>query len=226
MKGGNASTTSLITGSVEKTPTSTRWIDLSIIVSVVATLCAIAFALWKLTHSESYLSGWGAYLTGLATLALVIAALVAARTAVLELSSKRELERAKWLAELYRTFFQRSQFKPVRSMIDYVDLDGIRAILVKDLAERKTGEKSKLDEPEKKALDGFTDFFNFFEMMGYLCKLGIITKKDVDAMFGYYLKRIEEVDRTFAIRDYLKKSGFEYVREVGLSLENAPAAKK
>ena len=110
MNGNTRRATPLISGS-DKTQTSTGWIDLSIIVSVVATLYAIVFALWKLTHSESYLAGWGAYLTGLATLALVIAALVAARTAVLELASKRELERAKWLADLYRTFFERSQFK-------------------------------------------------------------------------------------------------------------------
>jgi hypothetical protein len=208
----------------EQRNTRTTWITTSIWVSVAMTLWACVFAFLKLLHSSEFLAGWGAYVTGMATLALVLAALIAARTAILELRSKRELERAKWLSDLYRDFFQRSQFKDIRSIIDYADLDDIRKLMRIDMEERSKNSKSSLSIEARKSLDRFTDFWNFFEMMGYLCKLEIITKEDVDAMFGYYLKRLKEVDTDFTVRNYLARSDFEHLARLGVSLEQAAKA--
>lgn len=151
---------------------NTSSITISIVLATVIAICALVFALWKLRHHDAYLTGWGTYITGLGTLALVIAALIAARTTIQELQEKRNLERGKWLSELYKSHFEESKFKEIRTKIDYENLDDIRALITKDLADRTAGvRQSSLTFNEQALLDKFTDYFNFYELIGYLCVL-------------------------------------------------------
>jgi hypothetical protein len=73
---------------------------------------------------------------------------------------------------LYKSHFEESKFKEIRTKIDYENLDDIRALITKDLADRTAGvRQSSLTFNEQALLDKFTDYFNFYELIGYLCVL-------------------------------------------------------
>jgi hypothetical protein len=59
------------------------------------------------------------------------------------------------------------------------------------------------DEPEE-----FTDFLNFFELVAYLKKRGNLSRRDIEALLGYYFTLLEKDP---LIRDYIRnpKNGFE-----------------
>jgi hypothetical protein len=179
-------------------------------------IAVLLFAIVKFASDDKFLAGWGAYFTALATFALVVGALVAARTAIQELGEKRNLERARWLTDLYRSHYEEEKFKSIRAKIDYNDLDDVRAIIKKDLQSRGGAGQNAVPETswtdkEKLLLDELTDYFNFFELIGYLCKLEVISSEDVNALFQYYLNQLAKVDSDCLIRNYLKEVDFEYV---------------
>lgn len=113
---------------------------------------------------------------------------------------KREkLERAKWMQELYEKFYERSDLKKFRDLVDSEEEDiARRAELNKRIEE---------ESPE------FTDYLNFFEFLGYLEESKQISEEEIRGMFHYYLANIK---RNGQIVKYIRdpKKGFEKLEKL------------
>ena len=97
-----------------------------------------------------------------------------------------ETKRAEFIRDLHKSFFEESKYDKVRKKLDYVT-EGERVAIV-------------LEESEET-----TRFLNFFELVAYFEKRGIIKFKDVTALLGYYLKLLN----TDGIRGYLRTKDYE-----------------
>jgi hypothetical protein len=120
-----------------------------------------------------------------------IAAIIAALWAIYVFFSNLRLQRAKWLAELYAKFYERSDLKQVREALDCeaVDLPEI-------------GNLVENESPE------FTDYLNFFEFVAVLKNSRQLTEREIDDLFGYYLDCLEKCR---PVRKYIaaKAKGYE-----------------
>jgi len=146
---------------------------------------------------------WGAIgqlLSGIGTATVAGVAILARRSYRHQIN----LERMKWLQQLYDSFYNSDRYKAVRQRIDFDDLATLFQLLRKsDIAPQE------LRAQEKDQLDQFTDYLNFFEWIGYLEREGQITFKNVDAMFKYYLVRLLQVDSSKQLRKYILDHGYE-----------------
>jgi len=106
------------------------------------------------------------------------------------------IERARWMSSLYSKFYEQA------------DLKGIREILDSELP--TSAEIQKLVEEQDAR---FTDYVNFFEFMAYLNECGQLSKKDVRALFHYYLGSVWKHE---AVRKYIldDKNGYDYLKKL------------
>ncbi|MGC1373545.1 MAG: hypothetical protein WA824_15525 [Candidatus Sulfotelmatobacter sp.] len=88
--------------------------------------------------------------------------------AVLVYRSNARRERARWAEVLYTRFFEKSELKDVREILDSKAGNAVVAELCSD------------ETPK------FTDYLNFFELVVYLEDSHQLKKEDVDALFNYY----------------------------------------
>jgi hypothetical protein len=121
-----------------------------------------------------------------------IAALIgagAAVVAILVYRSNSRLQRAKWLADLYEKFYERSDLKRVREVLDCEagDSPSVSALV--------------RDEPAE-----FSDYLNFFEFVAVLGKSGQLRKQEIEDLFRYYLDCLENCR---AVRNYIAEKGYE-----------------
>ncbi len=125
-------------------------------------------------------------------LAAIMATTVAAVWAPITYSRSAKLERAKWIKELYEKFYERSELKPVREVLDGDD-------------------KQKISDLVKEEGAQFADYLNFFEFLGYLSESKQIAKKEIGGMFQYYLRNLREQP---AVLNYINDpaKGFEKLR--------------
>jgi hypothetical protein len=84
---------------------------------------------------------------------------------------KTTLERATWLSSLYSKFYEAPDLKRIRKVLDDNPPDA------PEVEELVRNEDSDL-----------TDYLNFFEFMAYLKDRHQLSKKDVAALFDYYLR--------------------------------------
>jgi hypothetical protein len=104
-------------------------------------------------------------------------------------------ERARWTESLYARFYERTELKAVREMLD---------------CKSGSAEVSSLVAEEPAAL---TDYLNFFEFMAYLEKSRQLSKADMKALFDYYLKCLSRHKELSAyIQD--PQDGFENLRRI------------
>jgi len=150
------------------------------------------------------LSAWGSYLQGWGTLALAFAAFYGATQAVREYKSRSETERAKWLSDLFHRFYEENRYAITRQKIDFEDIEDMLGLIEKD---KNPGADFSLQE--RNLFDALTDYLNFFEYIAYLRAQEQLTDDDIDAMFDYYLRRFDEIQRSKELRQYIKDSGFE-----------------
>jgi len=117
---------------------------------------------------------------------------LAALVAVFTYRRSVRMERAKWIKDLYEKFYERTDLKVVRDLLDAQDPQSVQ----------------RLVQEESSA---FTDYLNFFEFLGYLRASKQITKRELLQLFEYYLRRIEENPPVLAyINDPSK--GYEHLR--------------
>ena len=102
-----------------------------------------------------------------------ISILVAGLWAAYTYSRARQLERAKWLKDLYEKFYEKKELKEVRDVIDGGSRQAIRSYVEK--------------EPSS-----FTDYLNFFEFVGYLLEKRQILAEEAIGLFDYYLKALRD----------------------------------
>ena len=153
---------------------------------------------------QEALGQWGSYLAGAGTIGLVVGGWYAARDAVRQYAEKTRDEQTRWVAELFKTFFEDDLYRSTRQKVDYDDLDDIVVLL-----EKNKLPNASFSPDERNTFDAFTDFLNFFEMFAFLTFERRISEKDVDQMFNYYLRRFWEIKASSAVMEYLKKDGFD-----------------
>jgi len=129
---------------------------------------------------------WSSAASYVATAALAAAAFIQYR-------KSKQMERSKWMLQLYEKVYEEPRFKRMRDILD-CDRDGDSA--VQDVVEQEEAE--------------FTDYLNFFEFVGYLRNRGQLDDKDIDALFGYYL---DCLNAQTPVRTYVHDTsrGFEYL---------------
>jgi hypothetical protein len=100
--------------------------------------------------------------------------------------------RAEFLWNLHKSFFVDDTYKTVRRVFD-------------DPSEEAATKRATFakEEPEE-----FTDFLNFFELVAYLERRRNLSRRDIEALFDYYLTLLEKDQ---LIRNYIRnpKNGFE-----------------
>ena len=106
------------------------------------------------------------------------------------------LERARWLSSLYSKFYEALDLKMIRETLDCTPPNGPAV------------QKLVHDEDAR-----FTDYLNFFEFMAYLKACGQLSKKDVTAMFDYYLRVLSKHEdvRKYVMDD---RNGYGYLKEL------------
>ena len=161
----------------------------------------------RLGHES--LAAWGSYLTGAGTIGLGLAAWFAGRKAVKEYAERTKAEQIRWVVDLFERFFQDKLYRRVRQRVDYDDLDDIA-----DLLERNKNPNAEFSQEERDLLDEFTDYLNFFELIAFLSAKKQMASEDVNQIFDYYLRRLNEIKQKEKVMEYLEKDGFENLRKL------------
>jgi hypothetical protein len=110
------------------------------------------------------------------------------------------LRRAEWLYSLFEKFYYQSSYAGIRRILDYGNEDGVRRL--------RSALQGHADESLEEKL---VDFLNFFEVIASLWKLRQLSIKEIQMMFEYCIRRIENHD---FILEYLQAWGFEGVLEL------------
>jgi len=123
-----------------------------------------------------------------------IAGITAAFWALWVYRNNSRRERARWAESLYSRFYEKEELKQVRDMLDC------------DLGDPHV---SELVAQESAA---WTDYLNFFEFMAYLQSSKQLSRRDVEALFSYYLGCLKKHPEAAAyIRNPAK--GYENLRK-------------
>jgi hypothetical protein len=124
-----------------------------------------------------------------------IAAAGAAVVGVFVYRSNSRRERARWVEDLYTRFFEKSELKQVRELVDC----DANAATVNGLVSEEGAE--------------WTDYLNFFELVAYLQESRQLAAQDVAALFEYYLACLK---RHRAVVEYIQddSKGFKYLRKL------------
>ena len=122
-----------------------------------------------------------------------VAAAIAALWALRVYRSNSRRERARWAETLYARFFEKSDLKDIREIVD------------------SNADDPKVEELVSNETAAWTDYLNFFEFVAYLQESKQLSKEDVGALLGYYLECLK---RHRSCRDYIqdKGKGFEHLR--------------
>lgn len=123
-------------------------------------------------------------------------AAVAAWVAVLTYRRNSAVERARWLSSLYSKFYEALDLKMIREILD--------------CSSPNSPEVQKLVHDEDAR---FTDYLNFFEFMAYLRHSSQLSRKDVSALFDYYLRVLTKHDdvRKYVMDD---RNGYGYLKKL------------
>lgn len=129
--------------------------------------------------------------------ALQLVAVVAPLIALFTYRKNAKTKRAEWLSTLHAKFFESTNYKRVRGIIDYAP--PALATLQECIS---SGEYNELAE-------SFVDYLNFFEFIASLWKLGQLDIDEVAMLFEYYLNNL--ATHKF-ITDFIAAQGFENLR--------------
>jgi len=122
--------------------------------------------------------------------AQVVAYVAGAAAALISMWQYRrnsQRERAHWIYELYRRFWDQPTLRKMRERVDAADIGFLQ--------------REENDVPAD-----FDDYLNFFEFIGFLRKSGELKSNEIAVMFDYSLRQIGE---NSAIRRYLSRYGYE-----------------
>lgn len=124
-----------------------------------------------------------------------IAGVIGIFIALLNYRSQVRIKRAELVKSLYEKFFENQIYKEVRVWLDYGHLHTRLTV----------ADKAQLEINEEK----FTDFLNFFELIGVLHTSNQLTFKLVSDVFAYYLKEIKE---DADCREWIDRYSFEKLK--------------
>jgi len=120
----------------------------------------------------------------------------AAFVAVLTYYRNSTIERARWLSSLYTKFYEAPDLKRIRKCLDE---NAPNSPAVQELVREEDAD--------------FTDYLNFFEFMAYLEARGQLSKRDVAALFDYYLRVLSKHKdvREYVLQD---RNGYGYLKKL------------
>jgi hypothetical protein len=131
-----------------------------------------------------------------------IIGILAAAGAAWTYHTNSQRERAKWAVQLYEKFYEEDRY---RNMREVFDCDPNSAQVADVVGQESTA---------------FTDYLNFFELVGFLVQTKQLRKTDVVDLFQYYLGCLSRHDRVVG---YIGTHGFEqldrFLKEQRLSLK-------
>jgi len=132
-----------------------------------------------------------------ATIAGVIVSAAAAAGAFWIYRGNSRVERAKWIERLYEKFYESDKLRGTRDLIDCEATDTVFLARLDKMLDDETAE--------------FNDYLNFFEFVAILEYNKQLKMKELNDMFGYYLRCLHENMR---IREYIQNEakGFEKLR--------------
>jgi hypothetical protein len=116
--------------------------------------------------------------------------------AVLTYHRNSVVERARWLSSLYTKFYEAPDLKRIRTTLD----ESLpNATAVQELVRTEDSD--------------FTDYLNFFEFVAYLKARGQLSKRDVAALFDYYLRLLSKHED---VRKYIldDRKGYDYLKKL------------
>jgi hypothetical protein len=116
-----------------------------------------------------------------------VAGAVAALFSMWQYRRNSKRERAHWVYELYRRFWDQPTLRKMRERID-------------------SGDTAFLEMDANDIPADFDDYLNFFEFIGFLWKSGELKSTEIAVMFDYSLRQIGE---NASIRRYLSRYGYE-----------------
>ncbi len=116
--------------------------------------------------------------------------------AVLTYHRNSVVERARWLSSLYTKFYEAPDLKRIRTALDETPPN---AAAVQELVRTEDSD--------------FTDYLNFFEFVAYLKARGQLSKRDVGALFDYYLRLLSKHED---VRKYIldDRKGYGYLKKL------------
>jgi uncharacterized protein YdiU (UPF0061 family) len=133
------------------------------------------------------------FISALATALVAVIASVSAIFAVLTYRQNANLERAKWALNLYEKFFEQESLKKIRDTLDC------------------NAERDEVNQLVFEQKSDFTDYLNFFEFVAFLESNKQLKRKEVEALFDYYLKCLK---RHRIVHNYIRESDYEYLNEL------------
>lgn len=109
---------------------------------------------------------------------------------------KSVLERATWLSHLYSKFYEAPDLKRIRKVLDDNPSDA-----------------PEVEELVRTENSDLTDYLNFFEFMAYLEGSRQLSRKDVEALFDYYLRLLSKHKdvRRYVLDD---RNGYGYLKRL------------
>lgn len=109
---------------------------------------------------------------------------------------KSALERATWLSSLYSKFYEAPDLKRIRKSLD-----------------DNPPNAAEIEELVRNEDPDLTDYLNFFEFMAYLEHCGQLSKRDVSALFDYYLRLLSKHKD---VREYVVdgSNGYDYLKKL------------
>ncbi len=116
--------------------------------------------------------------------------------AVLTYYRNSTIERARWLASLYSKFYEAPDLKRIRKCLD-----------------ENTPNAPTVQELVREEDADFTDYLNFFEFMAYLEARRQLSRRDVTALFDYYLRVLSKHKdvREYVLQD---RNGYGYLKKL------------
>jgi len=119
---------------------------------------------------------------------------IAALWAIYVYFTNSRVRRAEWLASLYEKFYEKSDLKAVREILDCEGGD--------------SPDISRLVSEEPPEL---TDYLNFFEFVAVLKKSHQLSANEIESLFGYYLDCLEKCCQ---VRNYIANKGYEHLNNL------------
>lgn len=138
----------------------------------------------------------GHWLSANAQTIYYLMATAAAFVAVLTYRRNSTIEQARWLSTLYSKFYEAPDLKRIRMCLDE---SSPNAPTITELVRN--------EDPD------FTDYLNFFEFMAYLEERGQLSRRDVAALFDYYLRVLSKHKE---VREYVleDRNGYGYLKRL------------
>jgi gamma-glutamylcyclotransferase (GGCT)/AIG2-like uncharacterized protein YtfP len=157
-------------------------------------------------------TGWSANdQTALASTILAVGAVATGAWAVFNYQAARRARAAEWNHRLFQDFYLSTEFRRLRTRLEYGFFDEMAPLLERRLYNRDV----PMSSADVETLSDLDTTLNYLEFVLYLYEERRISKGDLGAVFNYWFKLVGGPEHA-SLRRYASHFGFEYLaRMVG-----------